>query len=408
MSTQTILDDCNYLIGKAINNSKNFLNSFEEYMENRSFSTLKIVNPNMFDELVKQYNHYVLGNGLFVRKLMRFPLNEYQSFCFNILTRNPQKYKNHWYTYISNYIFSKYDEDISSIKLEDLKDITGYYDGGLSKNIKKYIKEPPKINIELNNNVQYLKDFIKIGECCKYDVKGFFNNELLYLLCGLCINEGIKREFKTFYELFDFVKSYLQLWQFNKIYDSAKFNRENHNLVTHIKAGGNFVKRYRKCAKYFKNYGKETINNKTKYIENELEGKIYIETKYNTTELNDIWKTLETLFKSIDYKPIEVKEDKIIDLYYIYVTSQLLTRSSCLSALIILNILWYKQNNKFIQVNKDEQLDWFAISCNIDEFKQSFNDYVHEINLDPIDINISKVSDVLNYTHYYVGSNLAK
>ena len=398
MSTQTILDDCNYLIGKAINNSKNFLNSFEEYLENRSFNTLKIVNPNMFDELIKQYNHYILGNGLFLRKLMKFPLNEYQSFCFNILTRNPQKYNNHWYTYISNYIFSKYDEDISSIILEDLKDITGYYDGVLSKNIKKYVKEPPTIDIKLNNNVQHVNDFIKIGECCKYDVKGFFNNELLYLLCGLCINEGIKREFKTFYGLFDFVKSYLQLWQFNKIYDMVFFDRENHNLVTHIKAGGNFVKRYRKCAKYFKNYGVKKINNKTKYIENELEGKIYIETKYNTTELNEIWETLEFLYK----------DNKIIDLYYIYVTSQLLTRSSCLSALIILNILWYKQNKKFIQVNKDEQLDWFAISCNIDEFRESFNNYVHEIKLDPIDINISKVSDVLNYTHYYIASNLAK
>ncbi len=398
MSTQTILDDCNYLISKAINNSKNFLDSFEEYIENRSLNTLKMINPNMFDELIKQYNHYVLGNGLFLRKLMKFPLNEYQSFCFNILTRNPQKYKNHWYTYISNYIFSKYDEDISSIKLEDLKNITGYYDGTLSKNIKKYIKEPPTINKDLNNNIQCINDFIKIGECCKYDVKGFFNNELLYLLCGLCINEGIKREFKTFYALFDFVKSYLQLWQFNKIYDSASFDRENHNLVTHIKSGGNFVKRYRKCAKYFKNYGIKKINNKTKYIENELEGKIYIETKYNNTELNDIWKTLENLFK----------DNKIIDLYYIYVTSQLLTRSSCLSALIILNILWYKQNNKFIQVNKDEQLDWFAISCDIKEFKENFKNYIHEIELNSIDININKVSDVLNYTHYYICSNLAK
>lgn len=406
MSTQTILDDCNYLINKAINNSKNFLNSFEEYIENKSINTLKMINPNMFDELIKQYNHYILGNGLFVRKLMRFPLNEYQSFCFNILTRNPQKYKNHWYTYISNYIFSKYDEDISSIRLEDLKDITGYYDGTLSKNIKKYVKEPPKINIESNNNIKKIKDFIKIGECCKYDVKGFFDNELLYLLCGLCINEGIKREFKTFYGLFDFVKSYLQLWQFNKIYDSASFNRENHNLVTHIKAGGNFVKRYRKCAKYFKNYVTKTIQNKTKYIENELEGKIYIETKYNSTELNDIWKTLETLYGSIDPQPTAFKENKIIDLYYIYVTSQLLTRSSCLSALIILNILWYKQNNKFIQVNKDEQLDWFAISCDIEEFREKFNDYIHEVELNAIDVNINKVGDVLNYTHYYIASAL--
>jgi hypothetical protein len=73
-----------------------------------------------------------------------------------------------------------------------------------------------------------------------------------------------------------------------------------------------------------------------------------------------------------------------------------------------LNILWYKQNNKFIQVNKEEQLDWFAISCDIEEFKQFFNDYVHEVELNIIDMGISKVSDVLNYTHYYIGSNLSK
>lgn len=396
MSTQTILDDCNYLIGKAINNSKNFISSFEEFIETRSFNSLKIINPNMFEELIKQYNHYILGNGLFIKKLMRFPLNEYQSFCFNILTKNPQKYKNHWYTYISNYIFDKYNDDISSIKLEDLKNITGYYDGILSKNVKKYIKEPPKINRDLIGNVQNIKEFIKIGECCKYNVKGFFDNELLYLLCGLCINQGIRREFKTFYGLFDFVKSYLQLWQFNKIYDSAAFERENHNLVTHIKSGGQFVKRYRKCAKYFKNYGVKQIDNKTKYIENENEGKIYIETKYDSTELNNIWQTLESLYSS----------NKIIDLYYVYVTSQLLTRSSCLSALIILNILWYKQHNKFIQINKDEQLDWFAISVNMDEFKQSFDKYTHVVELNVIDIDVSKVSDILNYTHYYIASSL--
>lgn len=396
MSTQGIIDDCNYLIGKAINNSKNFISSFEEFLESRSFGTLKSINPNLFDELIKHYNQYVLSNGLYLRKLLRFPLNEYQSFCFNILTRNPQKYKNHWYTYISNHIFENYDKDISSIKLEDLKNITGYYDGELSKNIKKLIKNPPTIDREFNNNVKYMKEFIKIGECCKYNVKGFYDNELLYLLCGLCINEALRRNFDTFYGLFDFVKSYLQLWQFNKVFDSVCFKRENHNLVTHIKSGGKYVKRYKGCEKYFETYNKNTTNNKTKYIIDENKEKIYIETKYNSTELNDVWKTLEVLYK----------DKKIIDLYYVYVTSQLLTRSSCLSALIILNILWYKQNNKFIQVNDNEQIDWFAISCDIEKFREFFHNYVYEVELNIIDMGVSKVSDVLNYTHYYIASTL--
>lgn len=398
MSNEGVLDDCNYLIGKAINNSPNFLSSFEEFMDNRSLSTLSSINAGLFDELIKKYNDYILGNGLFIKRLMRFQFTEYQQFCFNILTRNPVKYKNHWYSYISNHIFSKYDEDISSIRLEDLKDFTGYYDGRLSKNIKKYITQPPEIDRELNLNVKHIKEFIKIGECCKYDVKGFFNNELLYLLCGLVINEGIRREFLTFYALFDFVKSYLQLWQFNKIYDAVCFNRENHNLVTHIKSSNQFVKRYRMCSKYFKDYDVNKSYNLTKYIENDLEGKIYIETKYNSTELNNIWQKLEELFK----------EDKIIDLYYVYITSQLLTRSSCLSALIILNILYYKQHKKFIQTNKDEQIDWLAISCDVEEFKNKFSQYTHEVELSHVDISVSKVKDVLNYTHLYIASNMSR
>lgn len=395
---QQIFDDASYLIRKAVNNSNNFLYEFDEFLNGRNFETLKITNPNLYENLIKVYNQYILGNGIFMKKYMRFTLSEHQSFCFNILTRNPQKYKNHWYTYISNYIFSKYDEDISSIKLEDLKYITDYYSDGLSRKVKKFITEPPTVDRELNNKVKYMLELIQLGECIQYNVKGFYNNEVLYLLCGMAINEGIKREFNTFYSLFEFVKSYLQLWQFNKVFDSAAFDRENHNLVTHIKCNGSYVKRYRKCLKYFENkpYNKSTA--KTKFIINEPEDKIYIETKYNSTELNEIWENLEQLYKDNNY----------IDLYYIYVTSQLLTRSSCLSALIILNILYYKSNKKFIKVKDNHQLDWYAISVDIDEFRDTYQNYTTEVELKEIDVNITKVRDVLNYIHYYIGSHLAK
>lgn len=408
MINQGILDDCNYLISKAINNSKSFLNHFEEFSDNKSLATLNATNPNMFEELIKRYNDYILGNGLFIKKLMKFQLNEYQSFCFNILTRNPVKYKNHWYTYISNYIFSKYNEDISSIKLEDLDDITGYYDGRLSRNIKKHITTTALIDKELNTNLPNVDELIQIGETCKYDVVAFFDNELLYLLCGLAINEGVQREFDSFYSLFEFVKSYLQLWQFNKIYDALYFNREDHNLVTHIKCNGKYVKRYHKCHKYFKDYKPNISYNATRYIKNNLEDKIYIETKYNNSELNDIWDKLEELYASIKAKEFPYKENKIIDLYYVYVTSQLLTRSSCLSGLIILNILYYQLNKKFIQTNKDEQIDWLAISCDIDTFKSKLNQYTHEVDLEAIPIRITRVKDVLNYTHAYIASKMSR
>ena len=400
--SELIIEDAKYLIKKAVNNSTEFLTIFEEFRKTRNFGTLSKINNDLFTELIKTYNQYILGNGLFVKRLFKFTFDEYQSFCFNILTRNPQQYTNHWYTYISNYIFSKFDEDITSIQLEDLKFIDCYYSENLSRKIKKLITKPPKITL----NEQSIKDvesqkvsqetpkLIKIGENIKYDCVGFYNNELLYLLCGLCINEGIKRNFSSFNQLFKFVKSYLQLWQFNKIFE---LNQKEFHLVTHIKHNGNYVKRYKTCQKYFNDYSPNT-NNKTKYIVDKNNDSIYIETNLSVQQINDTWKTLEQLYK----------DAKLFDLYYYYVTSQLLTRSSCLSGLIILQILYYKQNNKFIRVNKDEQLDWYAISVDVNTFKENIWNYCSEVECECSDINCTKVSDVLNYTHHYIASNLAK
>lgn len=397
--SELIIDDANYIIKKGINNSKEFITIFEEFKKTRNFGTLSKISGDLFNELIKTYNQYILGNGLFIKKLFRFTFDEYQSFCFNILTRNPQKYGNHWYTYISNYIFSKFNEDITSIELEDLKYINCYYSENLSRKIKKLITPPPKISIH-ENEIKDMDKLIKIGECCRYDCVGFYNNELLYLLCGLCINEGIKREFNSFNQLFKFVKSYLQLWQFNKIYEFK--DGESHNLVTHIKHNGKYVKRYKRCIDYFENYDFKSIADhphcKTKYIEDKNKDSIYIETKLTKQEINDIWITLEQLFK----------DKKTFDLYYYYVTSQLLTRSSCLSALIILQIMFYKETKKFIKINPDEQLDWYAISVDCNKFNETIWDYCKEIELDISDVNCTKVSDILNYTHYYIASNLSK
>lgn len=402
---QDIIDDTQYLIKKGVNNSVSFINDFNEFRKSRNFGILQQMSKDLFDELIKTYNQYILSNGLFVKSLFKFTFNEYQSFCFNILCRNPQKYQNHWYTYISNYIFGKYDDDIKEIELEDLKHIYSYYSESLSRKIKKYIGDVPKIT--LNNDSQnvdskMIDSFIKIGENIKYDVKGFFDNELLYLLCGICIVDGINRLrsncFDSFYSLFKFVKSYLQLWQFNKIFE-FKSGGEDHNLVTHIKAKGQYVKRYKPCLKYFSTYSNSN-NCKTKYKVDNIQDSIYIETKLSVQEINDIWKTLETLFKECD---------KELDLYYFYVTSQLLTRSTCLSALIILNILWYNRYNKFIKTKKNEQLDWFAISVDVNKFKEDFNKYTDEVTIENVPkIDKMKVSDVLSYTHFYIASKLSK
>lgn len=392
--SELIVDDANYIIKKGINNSKEFITIFEEFKKTRNFGTLSKISGDLFNELIKTYNQYILGNGLFVKKLFRFTFDEYQSFCFNILTRNPQKYGNHWYTYISNYIFSKFNEDITSIELEDLKYIECYYSENLSRKIKKLITPPPKISIH-ENEIKDMDKLIKIGECCRYDCVGFYNNELLYLLCGLCINEGIKREFNSFNQLFKFVKSYLQLWQFNKIFE---LNQKEQNLVTHIKHNGKYVKRYKHCRDYFENYDFKSNHCKTKYIEDKNKDSIYIETKLTKQEINDIWITLEQLFK----------DGKVFDLYYYYVTSQLLTRSSCLSALIILQIMFYKETKKFIKINPDEQLDWYSISVDCNKFNETIWNYCKEIELDISDVNCNKVSDILNYTHYYIASNLSK
>lgn len=412
---QTFIDDAQYLIKKGLNNSVSFIKEFNEFHKSRNCSTLQMLSRDLYDELIKVYNQYILGNGLFIKSLMKFPLNEYQSFCFNILTRNPQKYDNHWYTYISNYIFDKYDEDIKEIELEELKFIYAYYNEALSRRIKKLVGKVPKITPTFPENLdtKLIDSFIKIGENIKYQCKGFFDNELLYMLCGIAIVDGINRmksgEFNTFYSLFKFVKSYLQLWQFNKIFE-FKFG-DNHNLVTHIKSKGNYVKRYKMCEKYF-DWNNLTSDSKTKLKVDKLQDSVYIETKLTTQEITEIWSELETLFK---------KEDSEKDIYYVYLTSQLLTRSTCLSALIILNILYYTRYGKFIKTKKDEQLDWFAISVDREKFKEEFSNYVDFVysgSKDPYvdvvtiesipEISKMKVSDVLTYTHYYVASRMSK
>ena len=410
--SEQIISDVNYLIGKSINNSKNFIYEFNQFKQSRNFGDLAKVHPNLFEQLLTEYNKYILSNGLFVRKLLQFPLNEYYSFVFNILTRNTAKYKNNWYNYIQNHIFNNYDNDITSIKLESLEYINEYYSDMLPRKIKKLCKNVNQTNFQSREhklNSQYpnklIDGFIKIGECCKYDVKGFYDNELLYLLCGICIVDGINRikaeSITSFKQLFEFVKSYLQLWQFNKVLCLTSTDTEHKtNLVTHIKCNGKYVKRYKDCEKYFADY--HPGKNKTNYVIDHIEDKIYIETKIDTSSTTEVFNKLEQLYKECDN----------VGLYYTYVTNQLLTRSSCLSALIILNILSYVQVGKLIKTNKNEQLDWFAISRGIDEFKKDFNNYTTEVELKNSDeffsIEPLKVGDVLCCTHTYIAIQLSK
>lgn len=401
-----------YLIGKAINNSKNFIYEFNQFKSGRNFGILSKTNPNLFEQLINEYNKYIISNGLFVRKILQFPLNEYYSFVFNILTRKTNKYKNNWYNYIQNHIFDNYDNDITSIELESLEDMHGYYSDMLPRLIKKHCK-----NINQNNyqekqhdlNIKLIDNFVKIGECCKYNVKGFYDNELLYLLCGICIVDGINRinnkKISSFTELFNFVKSYLQLWQLNKILYNAKISPDGEtNLVTHIKSNGNYVKRYKDCMKYFTDY--KPTKNKTKYIIDEVEDKIYIATKITAKDCENLLATLDTLFKPNN------KDIPLIDIYYHYITNQILTRSSCLSALIILNILSYINTKQFIKINPNEQLDWFAISCDLEKFRTEYNTKITEIGIELtqelIDLKLMTVGDILYYTHTYIAIQLSK
>lgn len=414
MSIQ-LISDANYLISKSINNSKNFIYEFNQFKNSRNFSDLARVYPNLYEQLITEYNKYVLSNGLFVRKLLQFPLNEYHSFIFNILTRKAAKYKNNWYNYIQNHIFNNYDNDISSIQLESLEYISDWYQDLLPRNIKKLCKEVNENDYQsrehkiITNHPQVspqklIKEFIKIGECCKYEVKGFYDNELLYLLCGICIVDSINRiksgSITNFNQLFNFVKSYLQLWQFNKIlYLNNSDEEKQVNLVTHIKCNGRYVKRYKDCMKYFTDY--KPGNNNTKYVIDHVEDKIYIQTKIDPESKSKIFEKLEELYK----------EGDDLGLYYTYITNQLLTRSTCLSSLIILNILSYIHTNKFIKTKQNEQIDWFAISRSIDEFKTEFNNYTTEVELDNDEIfNIEpmKVGDVLCLTHTYIAMCLSK
>ena len=73
---QEVIDDAQYLIKKGINNSVSFINEFNEFYKSRNFNSLQQMSKDLFDEVIKTYNQYVLSNGLFVKSLMKFSLNE--------------------------------------------------------------------------------------------------------------------------------------------------------------------------------------------------------------------------------------------------------------------------------------------------------------------------------------------
>ena len=64
---QSFIDDAQYLIRKGLNNSVSFIKEFNEFHKSRNCSILQMLSRDLYDELIKVYNQYVLSNGLFIK-----------------------------------------------------------------------------------------------------------------------------------------------------------------------------------------------------------------------------------------------------------------------------------------------------------------------------------------------------
>lgn len=380
-------------IKMCCNNDPETINYYYEIRDFRAYSQVKDFRK-VIDE---NFNNFCFNNSL-IHKINFGLLNDNQmlfyrilSYAFengegNIFKTLPSDYKNRL---ILEYYMKGLNEDISSMSLEDLKTVCGYwYDNIPSRYLVKQgkIKEVKEIEEikEIKPNFDLIKhtlDFLKIGNSLLFNVDGFAKNQICLLLYGMAVYYAwVKlknKEFKSFKQLVNYLKSFIQINTYSKCLDVLEYkelkedkdqkdNKDFYNLITYLKfkeqsslapsggktdeKGENYNYRYKCAEKYFKDSRRQNTN-LTKTVYEELPtGESYIKTVYkNIDEVKKVWNDLEEEFKEHNLT------DKLITMWF---DGQLLTRSTCLIGCMLIML----KEGKFIEFKKDEMPDWKAIA----------------------------------------------
>ena len=352
------------------NNNPDTIEFNEEIKDFRAYNQVKD-----FKKVIdKNFNDFCFNNSL-VHKIDYDLLNDNQKLFYKIISYAfetqtlPVDYKN---KIILNYYMKHLNDDMGSMCLENLKDVCNYWydnipstylvrNGKIEKIDKIEKNEKIKPNFDL---VNYTLEFLKIGNSLLFNVDGFPKNQICLLLYGMAIYYAWKKQnlksFKTFKDLINYLKSFVQINVCSKCLNVADYKKEDekdfYNLITYLKFKKtdkeNYNYRYKCAEKYFENLVGDRESN-TKY-ETSTNGEAYIKTEYkNINEVNKVWEELEEEFKENDLKI----SDKLINMWF---DGQLLTRSTCLIGCMLIMI----KEGKFIKFKENEMPDWKSIALN--------------------------------------------
>lgn len=418
----------------CVNNSTDTMEYYDDIIITREYNMPEMKNfRNVVNE---QFSKFCFNNGLFNRSIVFQNLkgldktfmtliglinepNENQRFSDQ---RDEMVPKNRYQQHILKYYYDNLDKNIADVKLENM---------GIDF-LNNYYQDVPPIYINLNklkkNEIGLkrleskiildLKEIIIIGSGLQFNIDGFPRNEMLYLLYGLaicsCYSKMKKQPFKTFKDIVNYLKSFIQLYLPSKCFDNCVKDSTNpkegdfYNLITYLKTGeDNYNFRYKPAAKYFakleSNNGIEYKDQKDKHTRFIKEGgKEFIVTAYHTREdMIKVWDKLEEIYKNKGLC------DELINTWF---DGQLLTRSTCLVGCMLIMI----KEGKRIIFKHDEMPDWKSIASNDlinDNYKSTYiaegqnpnapQEFKHVLKDDLPDL---KLVDVLSILNKYVKS----
>ena len=394
-------------IEHCINNSPETMEYYDDITITREYNS-----PEMeeFRKIVNEhFNKFCFNNGLFQKNRLKLEDLKGQEEAFMTLIGVINKIpKNRYLQHILKYYFGKRNSKIEDVKLENIRvNDKWIMDDYYSDVPPIYAKIPKIINKvdfiksinpgKVEEILKCLKEIIFIGSSIQFNVDGFPRNEMLYLLYGLAIVSAKFNEFKTFKDLINYLKSFIQLYLTSKCFnpipeceeDLKMKDKDNYyNLITYLKTkDGRFNYRYTCAAKYFDEKIPHSIAGNTKLIKSE-DGSEYLLTVYKTKEeMEKVWNELEEEYK---------KESLSNELIKKWFDGQLLTRSTCLIGCMLI-VMKELENGKRVIFKENEMPDWCSIAGL--DFTTTYS--VEDLNLTIPKIKDLTLSDVLDTLKIY-------
>lgn len=406
------------------NNSIETMEYYDDIIVTREYNTPEMKN---FRNIVnEQFTKFCFNNGLFNRCLADpRNLKGLEKTFITLIGIINDVPKNRYQQHILKYYYDNLDKNIGDVKLENMgiDFLNNYYQDipPIYAKLKKL--DESEIGIKSSQKsfretqIRDLKQIIIIGSGLQFNIDGFPRNEMLYLLYGLAVcscyskmkesqTQGMKRDgFKTFKEIVNYLKSFIQLYLPSKCFDNCVEDSTNpkegdfYSLVTYLKTGEDtYNYRYKPAAKYFMNL-KEMKNEKGNFSESLINeskhtkfikenGKEFIVTAYHTKEdMIKTWNKLEEIYE---------KNGLCDELINIWFDGQLLTRSTCLVGCMLIMM----KEGKRITFKHDEMPDWKSIASNDlagDAYKSTYSvDDKHPLRDDLPDLKLADVLSILN------------